>query len=200
MTTTDPLAYRTTAARKKGASAALRRLHRRLLHQNTRLIELAGEPAERLAVQSARISAWSVGQHLEHLLRSGHSVLRVLDKLLAEPPRADVPGVRPIGRLMLFAGFIPRGRARTVKAVEPQGIPGEQLAADLAALHISLAALAGERLAALESSRGRFPHPVLGGLDARLWLRFHQVHLHHHLKIIRDIQRQDHQEHRQRQS
>ncbi len=177
---------------------SLHRLCLRLVRQNAVLAALAAGPAERLAARDERTSGWSVGEHLEHMQRVGRSVSGVLDKLLAGPPPAAVPGVRPIGRLLLAVGYIPRGRARAIASVEPRQAPREQLQADLAALGARLAALAAPgapgapgdgRLAALASAAGRFPHPVFGGLDARQWLRFLEVHQHHHLKIIRDIER-----------
>lgn len=170
-------------------SRGLRRLHHRLLRQSARLTGLASTGAERLATREERISAWSVGDHLEHLQRVGRSVLGVLDKLRAEPRPAPGPGIRFTGRVILLVGFIPRGRARAIKSVEPRGLPREALRADLAALHARLAALDPGQLAALERAPATLPHPVFGGLDARQWLRFMEVHQHHHLKIIRDIER-----------
>jgi hypothetical protein len=170
-------------------SRGLRRLHARLLRQSAGLSGLAGAAAERLAVREDRVSAWSVGDHLEHMQRVGRSVLGVLDKLRAEPRPGPGPAIRPAGRLVLFLGVIPRGRARATKFVEPQGLPRESLQAELGALHARLAALGPEQLAALEGIEGRLPHPIFGGLDARQWLRFLEIHQHHHLKIVRDIER-----------
>lgn len=51
----------------RSPSRGLRRLHHRLLHQSARLSGLASAPAERLAAREERISAWSVGDHLEHM-------------------------------------------------------------------------------------------------------------------------------------
>lgn len=176
-------------AREASPSRGLHRLHGRLLRQNDRLSGLAGAAAERLAVREERVSAWSVGDHLEHMQRVGRSVLGVLDKLRAEPGPGPRPAIRPVGRLILFVGFIPRGRARATRFVEPQGLPREGLQSELAALHARLAALGPAQLAVLEGIAGRLPHPIFGGLDARQWLRFLEIHQHHHLKIIRDIER-----------
>jgi hypothetical protein len=170
-------------------SRGLRRLHHRLLRQSAGLADLANASAERLAVREGRISAWSVGDHLEHMLRVGRSVLGMVDKLRAEPRPGPAPGIRPVGRLILLVGFIPRGRARAIKSVVPQGLSRESLQTDLAALHARLAAIEPEQLSVLETAEGRMPHPVFGSLDARQWLRFLEIHQHHHLKIILDIER-----------
>ncbi len=174
---------------RRRPSRGLRRLHQRLLSQNAGLVDLANATPERLAARAERVSGWSVGDHLEHLQRVGRSVLGVLDKLRAEPRPGPGPGIRAVGRLTLLVGFIPRGRARAIKSVEPQGLPQERLRTELAALLARLAALAPEQLAQLEGTTARFPHPIFGRLDARQWLRFLEVHQAHHLKIIRDIER-----------
>jgi hypothetical protein len=150
---------------------------------------LAGLPrlgalVEREAAAVAAVSGWSIGQHLDHLLKAHAGILDLCD----DPPR-ETPcshGITLIGRLALFTGHIPRGRGRSPARFLPDPVPATTLRAGIAE--------ATRRFTALDRnppSPGdpvlRFAHPVFGGLTRAQWLRFAEIHQRHHLSIIDDI-------------
>lgn len=151
------------------------------------LLTLASSDAT-LAAKAPQVSGWTIGQHVEHIaLVNFHLNQRIVDALKTPPQNADQ---RPrFGAYIIFwFGYIPRGKAQAPTAVVPQGLSPDALRLKLKENREALAALES-RLAEIETSRGRTPHPFLGMFTAKQWLRFIGVHNHHHLKIIRAIQK-----------
>ena len=166
-------------------SAATVRSHRdRVLDQLDEFSEIAADPAL-LALERQKISHWSIGQHLRHLLLAADGILDLLEK--AEP-KESLAGQGPnlIGRCLLLAGFIPRGKGKAPEAVTPIEPELETLAADLATTRRRFAALDPS---ALRTDQAVGRHFVFGALDPAQWLRFVVIHHHHHGQIIRDIRR-----------
>lgn len=168
------------------ASAKTRSLHARVVDQCDRLLELAGDPSE-LERRVPKISAWSVGEQLEHLARVDRSVSNAIERIL-RGEAADAAGKKPSwpGRLLLFLGWVPRGRGKAPGLTKPKGVDAGELATALATEKQRFVEL---DLAAVESAEGTVPHFFFGPLTAVLWLRFIAIHHHHHWKIIRDIRR-----------
>lgn len=134
--------------------------------------------------QSARVSRWTIGLQLDHILK----VLEVGQKALAGA-RAPLPrGVNLTGRIVLALGWFPRGVAKSPERV----LPEEQSPAVLAARTSELRRVFCETPldeAIYADPRPVFPHPVFGGLTALQSLRFLALHTHHHLRIVADIRR-----------
>ena len=151
------------------------------------LIDLAGRPQE-MSRQSESVSSWSVGKHVEHLALSDELTLVGLSKLLANPASGTPGQTTLVGRICLWAGFIPRGRGKAPKGVVPQGVPSEVLADRLEVVRQEFIDLDAS-VEVLSSSTATQPHPVFGRLDASQWLRFTEIHQQHHQKIMRDIVR-----------
>jgi hypothetical protein len=151
------------------------------------LIELASRPEE-MSLLSDSISGWSVGKHVEHLALSDELTLDGLSKLLANPASGTPGQPTLVGRICLWAGFIPRGRGKAPKGVVPQGISSEVLADRLAAVRQGIIGLEAS-IDSLANSTATQAHPVFGRLDASQWLRFTEIHQQHHQKIMRDITR-----------
>lgn len=173
---------------------ALVRLHRHLLAQLSALAaevdgtaEAGEADGEGLALRAPAVSAWSVGEHADHVVRIGHAVLDALDKALRAAP-GEGPALKLPGRITLWTGWIPRGVGKAPSYTLPQLTTRAKLAEDLAGLAARLAAVA-PRLAEVAAGRGRSRHPVFGGLDAGQWLRFIAIHHDHHGKIVRAIRR-----------
>ncbi len=167
------------------ASSRTTRSHAGVLEGIERCRSIAGD-ADAFAARAEKVSAWSVGQQLEHLLLADESIVRRVERLQAEG--AAPAGGRPTfaGYVVLISGSIPRGRGRA---------PDFTLPADLAAREIGDRFDAGaERydalrpaLAELEALRATGAHPILGHFTAARWLRFAHVHHGHHEEIVRDI-------------
>jgi hypothetical protein len=163
-------------------TAAIRRRHARVAAQLDRMIELAADPAH-LERRAPQVSDWSLGLQLEHVTHVCRSVLDTLGRILGGDAR-DAGGPNLRGRVFLTLNWIPRGRGKAPERMRPQGIDAGQLTAGLARERQRLSEL---ELDALAGAGGTLPHPIFGPLDARLWLRFLEVHNHHHWKIVRDI-------------
>ncbi len=144
------------------------------------LVALSAESA----LNAPAVSQWSIGHHLDHLVKVHAGIFALCAEAPADPPCA--PGITLIGRVVLLTGHIPRGRGKSPEQYLPQPMSTAELMNRIAALQVVLADIA-MRTAWLRTARERFAHPVFGGLTRAQWLRFAVVHQNHHLAIIRDI-------------
>lgn len=144
----------------------------------------SGDDAE-LQYRAPSISGWSVAEQLDHLAIANRLSVGRIRQALKEGPNT-VPGPTLAGRLVLLIGYIPRGIGEAPEATRPGGGPVAEVRARVAEAVDALLGLRAE-LPTIRTARGRAGHPVLGGFTAAQWLRFIDVHTHHHLKIIRDI-------------
>ena len=141
-----------------------------------------------LAARAERVSHWSVGEQLEHLAITSVQVVGLLGKLEGEPARDAERTAHPVGRLLLALNWIPRGVGKAPEFTRPQGVQPARLREQLGELAAALEQF-GAKLPSLCAARGRFRHPRFGWLDLGQWLRFLEVHQHHHLKIVAEISR-----------
>jgi hypothetical protein len=198
------------------ASSRVRRLHARALAQAEEMVALAAGPEEALRRRAEGVSRWSTVEHLAHLALVDRSILERLDRAvrglsgtgsiriptapsLSGGPAAATHGgaggeripsrrLSLLGRLVLFFGFIPRGKGRTPDPFRPETVEIAPLRRNLADLRDRIADLA-PHLGTLQRSNASFRHFVFGELTPAEWLRFLGVHHHHHLKIIRDVRK-----------
>ncbi len=169
------------------ASQQLEQRYRKVLAQFDDLIQLASQH-ELHAVQAPRVSQWSVGKQLEHLLLSGETIVDRFDRLMDGREAPATGGPTLLGRLLLALGFFPRGYGKAPKAVVPAGRDPADIDAGLRRLKQRFEQFA-EALPPLEESGWRCRHPILGSFDVNQWMRFFDLHHRHHLKIVRDIRR-----------
>lgn len=164
--------------------ADLAATHREVLRQIDRLLAIAEDPGE---FPDARtdVSRWSPLLHAEHLARAGQGSLGQLETALE---RDGGPALKPLGWLVLTLNWIPRGKGKSPEAAVPRGIERAPVAAELRAYRQRFEALEA-RLDEIAAGTGRASHPFFGGLTPPRWLRFLEVHHHHHLKIVEDIRR-----------
>ena len=88
----------------------------------------------------------------------------------------------------LGTGFMPRGRGKAPEFVLPTDRSPDEIATGFQATLRGFEAL-GSELGAIEASRVRIAHALLGRLSGVQWLRFAHLHHRHHNKIIEDILR-----------
>ena len=157
-------------------------IHATLLSQLDRLLAIAEDPGEFPDAHTG-VSRWSPLLHAEHLARADAASLDQLDKALERDGGA---GLKPLGLVVLTFGWIPRGRGEAPEPSRPGGADRERVADDLRAVRARIEAL-GDRLDEIAAGRGRASHPFFGGLTPARWLRFLEVHHHHHLKIVEDV-------------
>lgn len=163
--------------------------HRRWLAAMERAAERAADPST-FAARNPEISDWSVGTHLEHVLRADRGIVGWLTATAAgtEHPADDGARGSPSWRgwLVLWTGYIPRGAGRAPGPTVPEGMGREAVARGLREVLANARELSGE-LDALARSDARLEHPVLGSMCPLQWLRFGRIHHDHHRKIVRDI-------------
>lgn len=129
-------------------------------------------------------SGWSVGQHLDHLLKALKATTAALERSDLPPPAG---GLNLLGRLLFLTGRIRRGAAQSPERVRGEQRPPEELET---LLDIGRTRLSRLRTGDLPLRPGRcIDHPALGGLTASEALRFVRIHQDHHLRIIREIER-----------
>ena len=170
-----------------GASPQLLELHRLVAEQVDGLIELAGQ-RELHDVEAPRVSKWTVGKQLEHLMLSDKTILDRFDRLTDGREGPAPGGPTLLGRIVLKTGFIVRGVGKAPRATQPAERHREDIQGGLDRLASRLAELV-EQLPLLEESGWRTRHPYFGALDIGQWMRFMDVHHRHHLKIVRDIRK-----------
>ncbi|MEM6793478.1 MAG: DinB family protein [Acidobacteriota bacterium] len=168
------------------SASNLQRNHRTALERQDRLVEWSRRP-DFLALAAPKVSAWSVGQHVDHLGKVASFVVGHLERVLAGRAETGLGGPRPSAYVVLGTGWLPRGKAPAPKSVAPGNLEPPALESELAGTRERLASL-GADLPQIAALPGKVRHPVLGPLNAGQWLRFLIVHDHHHYKIIRDIQ------------
>lgn len=168
---------------------SVRRDHRRFVSALERAVVWAEDP-ESFDARDGDVSDWSVGRHLEHLLRANRGIVDWLAPTIAgeEPELRGDPDGRPtiVGRAVLLTGYLPRGVGKAPGRTVPEGVDRVVVAEGLR----SVLATAREMAAGLdviERSEARMTHPALGTFDAAQWLRFARIHHHHHEKIVRDL-------------
>lgn len=157
----------------------------RIVEQIALIREIVESSSGELDRRVESVSRWSVRQQLDHACK----VLALGHKSFDGPRVAQPRGINLLGRTLLALGWLPRGRARSPKAVLPEETATAALAAEAVRLR---AAYADPALAAspmFQDPTPTFPHPYFGGLTAAQGVRMLAVHTHHHLKIVRDIRR-----------
>lgn len=169
------------------ASPRLEASYRKVCSQVEQIAGLAADH-ELHALAAPKVSAWSVGRQLEHLLLSDQTILDRFDRLIDGREGPAPGGPTATARLLLWLGYIPRGVGKAPQMVVPAGRDPADIEASLGRLRERLGEFAGE-LPLLEEAGWRCRHPVFGALDIGEWLRFMDTHHRHHLRIVRDIRR-----------
>lgn len=149
-------------------------------------IEQASDPAVRDASAPA-ISEWSVKDHLEHLAIANDGMVEWIHRA-CEGAEGLESGGGPnlLGRIILFAGVIPRGRGKAPERTVPKGVSAEDLVAQIRRTRGRVEALE-TRVPQMQASIATRKHFAFGDLNAPQWLRFAEIHNRHHQKIIRDV-------------
>jgi hypothetical protein len=169
-------------------SSKCRRAHENVAGQAEYLLELTVGSDEQSLVRSAPVSAWNIGQHLDHLAKANREMASAIRKILAGEAGHSRPAPTLVGRAVLFSGWIPRGAGKAPAYTTPDATSPEQIKDNLRRSLEAVIGL-GEVLVEIGQSRGRGDHFAFGGLTPMQWLRTMDVHTRHHLKIISEIER-----------
>jgi hypothetical protein len=145
---------------------------------------LIAEGDEKLGRRAPKVSGWSVGEQVDH-------ILKVLDRslgLLLTSDQALPKGINLTGRLLLALRRLPRGVAKSPAALRGAERPAGELREQASRIPPLLAKVR-EDPARFARPTPVYPHPYFGGLDAARAVRFLAVHTDHHLRIVADIRR-----------
>lgn len=170
-----------------------------VLKKVTALYESVGERYARMDTVLARedpalfrgapsVSDWTVAYQLHHLATSTALMLVAASRIARQVAPAEATGsIKPIGRGILMAGRIPRGKAKAPKmTTPPEAVSRTDLEQALARSRAKYDGLRDELEAAAASS-WKVAHPYFGMMDATQWLKLASIHADHHFRIIEDI-------------
>lgn len=163
-------------------------LHGEVLAQVDRWLAIAEDPGD-FPVARTAVSGWTPLLHAEHMARADDGSLHQLEAAIERGRTGEAgPRIKLAGRVLLALRWIPRGVGKAPEPSRPVEADRTEVAAALRAVRARVEALRGQ-LDEVATSRGRASHPIFGGLDPAQWLRFLWTHHHHHLKIVRDIEK-----------
>ncbi len=130
-------------------------------------------------LQVSNVSDWSVGYQIEHCTKV---IYGVCQGLINSDPASFKYKFNFFRIVILLTGYIPRGKAKAPKAVQPKA------SASTEELNKFLNK-ANELLTEIDKldKNAYFDHPYFGMVNLKLAKRFIEVHTNHHIKIIKDI-------------
>ncbi|MCP3920786.1 MAG: DinB family protein [bacterium] len=135
------------------------------------------------------VSGWSCAQHLYHVALATDLALRNVQSLQTGKGLLIVHEGEPteLALRVLREGRYPRGESKAPRMVTPPDeVDRAFLDEEMERNRETVRGLRGNA-GSIVAGKGRVPHQVLGPLDALQWLRFAQLHAHHHLAIVRDV-------------
>jgi hypothetical protein len=158
----------------------------RVLEQLEQLSRLAEDE------RSAEVpkEGWSVSQHIEHLVLAGEVIVGNIEASLSLPAEKWRTNgrMRPMGRMVMLMGRIPRGRAKSPQISTPGNATLDNLRVRLDGLRERMSALC-KRTAEVGLCSHCTTHPILGDFRPKQWVRFLTIHQQHHLDIICEMRR-----------
>jgi hypothetical protein len=101
---------------------------------------------------------------------------------MTDSTRVPVKPLSFSGKVILFTGYIPRGKAKAPEAVKPRSGGNPEVIEKLHRIANGLLTT----VSALETPNG-FAHPYFGWLTPDQTFRFLTIHIRHHLKIVKKI-------------
>ena len=141
------------------------------------LTELENNISKRAVINGA-ISKSNVGWHIEHVLLVFNGVIESIKN--SDP--SNYKWSFRMSKLIVFTfNRIPRGRAKSPKAVAPKTYDEQTLKK-----HIEIIRVKISQLSAINKDK-YFDHPFFGNLKLNKAIKFLKLHTNHHLKIINDI-------------
>ena len=131
---------------------------------------------------AATVSKTTIGWQISHSLK----VINGVVKLVSKSDPSDYQREFNFARLLVFSsGFIPRKSGRAPKEVVPkeEELTNEELAILFEKVRTRLKPF-------MEGDpNSHFRHLYFGTLNLKQSIRFLEIHTHHHLKIIQDIEK-----------
>ncbi|GIV60527.1 MAG: hypothetical protein KatS3mg043_1616 [Rhodothermaceae bacterium] len=146
-------------------------------------------PDAQLFLRREDVSAWSVAQHLYHILLANSRMLKAIEAIVAGHPSVQAGEPNRAGWYVLRREDMMRGRGQAPADVHPPAAPTRTDLATTRDRSRHKYEAAAALLPDLPGRPGGLPHPFLGTLSAAQWLRLARIHSAHHLAIIHDVAR-----------
>ncbi len=129
--------------------------------------------------QNEKVSSSPVGWHIEHVLLATN---RVIENTVASDPSQYKWNFNKTRALVFLINKIPRGKGKAPKASLPAGEINIERIKEM--LDISK-----QKIKDIEGlgPNSYFEHPYFGKLNVKPTIKFLEIHLKHHLKIIAEI-------------
>ena len=144
---------------------------------------------EIVTARAARVSQWSVGEHLAHLSLANELAFRNVRSLMAGTGLFVVDSGEPVQQALavLESGVFPRGIAQAPRMVRPPADVAPELLDQW--IDESRAQFEAFEFEAdqIRSATKRIPHQLMGPLSAAQWLRFAAIHSDHHTRIAEEV-------------
>lgn len=134
-------------------------------------------------IVNPKVSSSSIGWQIDHSLKVINSIYNAL---AASNPSDTKKTLTFIGRILLMLNYIPRGKGKSPKHVlPPEMIKIDDLKKQLTQAKTNIAAI--PQL----NKEAHFLHPYFGTMRRDTALKFIKMHTKHHLKIVKDILKND---------
>lgn len=158
---------------------------RELYGEMRNVLDLSPQSVERVVT---RVSAWSPLQQIAHISKSNRWILSSVVAIVSDRKRFEETGpTRPVGRLVLRTGIIPRGIGKAPSvAIPDDDVSVNRLEAELGDQERNLGVI-DAHVDKARASRQSFKHPYFGHFTPKQWVRFVRIHTNHHMKIVREI-------------
>jgi len=127
------------------------------------------------------LSAWSIGAHCEHALLA---IRGIAESMATSLPGAEPQKITLVGRVVLAARRIPRGKGVSPTSVLPAPTISTEALQALAAYARAACAQIPEL-----PRQAWWRHHLFGVLHRDLAQRFIRIHTEHHLRIIAEVHR-----------
>lgn len=169
-------------------SAKFKALHEKVQGQMKELSALAAGSEADLNLKNEAVSQWTVAQHIDHTASVVKGILALI-MMISNSKNPSTDGApKLLAKIILFVGYLPRGKGKAPDQFVPKAASHDEIRKNVQMMDTFIKGLE-PRLAQIEASKGRAPHPVLGSFTPAEWLRFIDIHTNHHFKIIRDIKK-----------
>lgn len=134
---------------------------------------------------------WSYAEVYSHIMKATLGSCIALERCTHSNCPPSKKGLNLMGHFMMLAGVFPPGRLKMSNALATK-MPAEKISKEDAKNLLIKCRKRIEDTSPLikDSSRNfRYKHPRLGMLTAGQWFKFIRIHLYHHLKQLKRIEK-----------
>ena len=148
-----------------------------------------GMDAEALSHVKPEVSSWSLGQQIVHISMAHSAMWHAIQNILEKKSPASPEGAVSLGAIrVLESGSFPRNRFSAPEQVTPPAVPSITEIQKWGRLSKLSYTRISARAITLPEHSWFIPHPLMGPLDARAWIRTINIHGKHHLSIMHEIE------------